>query len=145
VVDPHTLADFLSRSINPALCLLILEEPLLDRRAGREPWPLFWVRCAAAIGIAVTLAEMGKHHEVWSGHPMFPSGHTTGATAAAACLVLRRGLRWLWIAVPAVVLMAVSLVYGRWHTTAEVLGGFVLALVITLACFRVFSRLAEPK
>jgi membrane-associated phospholipid phosphatase len=137
VPDILSVADFLSSSINPALALLILEEPLLDQRAAREPWPIFWVRSAAAIGVAVTLAELGKHYEVWNGHPLFPSGHTTVATAAAACLVLRRGPRWLWIGVPAVVVMAVSLVHGRWHTTIEVVGGFALAVLITLAVFRI--------
>lgn len=131
------LADKLSDLINPALGLLLLEEPLLDPRNTREPWLLFWVRAGAATGLAVALAELGKHFQVWPGHASFPSGHTTFATAAAASLVLQRGPRWLWIAAPAVVLMGSSLVYGHWHTPDEVLGGFALGLAVSIACFRI--------
>ncbi len=138
------LADQLSTIINPALGLLLLAEPLLDQRSAREPWPLFWVRAGASVGIAVAIAEWGKHSQVWQGHPNFPSGHTTLATAAATALVLHRGPRWLGVSAPAVLVMGSSLVYGRWHTTDEVVGGFVLGLAVALACFRVRSRSSEP-
>ncbi|MES2462939.1 MAG: phosphatase PAP2 family protein [Armatimonadota bacterium] len=136
MVTAHSIADFLSSTFNPALGLLILEEPLRDQRSASEPWPLFWLRSAMAVGIAVALAETGKHYEVWSGHPLFPSGHATLATAAATCLVLHRGPRWLWVSAPCVLLMGCSLIYGRWHSPDEVLGGCALAVLITLAIFR---------
>jgi membrane-associated phospholipid phosphatase len=136
VISLHSLADQLSNTINPLLGLMILEEPLLDQRNAREPWPLFWVRSAIAVGLAVTLAELGKKYQVWHGHPFFPSGHTTFATAAAICLVMRRGPRWLAIAVPLVVLMGWGLAYGHWHTPTEVFGGFLLASLITPLFFR---------
>ncbi len=137
------LADQLSTLINPALGVLLLGEPLRDQQDAREPWPRFWLRAGASVGIAVALAEWGKHSQVWQGHPNFPSGHTTLATAAATALVLRRGPRWLCLSVPAVVLMGGSLVYGHWHTTDEVVGGLALGSAVAGVCFRFRNRPPE--
>lgn len=145
MVSLFYVADKLSDGINPILCVLALEEPLLNQGGDREPWPLFWVRTIVATGLAVSLAELGKHHQIWHGHGNFPSGHTTFATAVAASLVLRRGPRWLWLSVPLVVVMASSLIYGHWHTPDEVIGGFVLGLVITTVCFRLFRSPKRQK
>jgi len=72
------------------------------------------------------LAELGKHHEIWQGHPGFPSGHTTFAASASAAIVVYRGNYWLIVAVPLTIAMMVSLVYLRHHNVPEVLGGLVL-------------------
>ncbi|MDX1935143.1 MAG: phosphatase PAP2 family protein [Capsulimonadales bacterium] len=90
----------------------------------------FWGRSLLGLGVAVALAELGKATEVWPGHPLFPSGHTTFAMSAATCIVLQRGKGWLWLLVPIVGLMGVCLVYGQWHTPDEVAGGLVVGSVV---------------
>ncbi|MBC8104075.1 MAG: phosphatase PAP2 family protein [Cytophagales bacterium] len=140
----HALADLLSTAINPALVLLVLEEPLLGHQGRQEPWPRFWGRSALSIGAAVGLAEAGKHYQIWPGHPLFPSGHMTFATAAASCLMLRRGLPWLGIALPLIGIMGISLVVGGWHTGTEVFGGLALGGFITLVCFGLLRQARRP-
>lgn len=125
----------LADGINPALLLSILSElpvalssvererPARLRRAVR-----FMIAGCVAVAVPVVLAELGKHGEIWRGHPGFPSGHTTFAAAASAAIVVHRGNYWLVVAVPLTALMMASLVYLRHHNLPEVLGGLVLGV-----------------
>jgi membrane-associated phospholipid phosphatase len=139
----YWLADRASDAINPIFIALILEEPLLGDGARGERLRrclLFWARAALCIAVAVLLTEAGKRYEVWPGHPNFPSGHTTFATAAATSLVLQRGRRWLWLVAPLALLMGLSLAYGRWHTPDEVLAGWAVGTLVPLGLWRLIGR-----
>jgi len=139
-MDVTPVPGMISSSINPFLVLMILVEPALPRRTEQEAWPRFWLRAVLGIAIAVVLAEMGKRYEVWPGHPSFPSGHTTFATAAAVALVCRRGRRWAPLALAAVLLMGTALVIGHYHTIADIIGGIALAVTITGGPFWLRAR-----
>jgi membrane-associated phospholipid phosphatase len=142
----YWLADRASDAINPIFIVLILEEPLLNHgrqgEASRRGFLLFWARAALCIAVAVLLTELGKRYEVWPGHPNFPSGHMTFATAAATSLVLQRGRRWLWLVGPLALMMGLSLAYGHWHTPDEVLAGWVVGMLVPLGVWRLISRKA---
>jgi membrane-associated phospholipid phosphatase len=144
----YEIADRASNAINPIFIIMILEEPLLPLGIARERFlgtVSFWGRVLLCMGVAVTLAEMGKAHQVWHGHPLFPSGHTTFATSAATCLILQRGKVWAYLCVPLAVLMGVSLAYGHWHTPDEVLGGWILGAVVPYLLWRLSTRQRLPK
>jgi len=139
----YWLADRASDAINPIFIALILEEPLLGDRVRAERLRcglLFWARAILCIAVAVVLTEAGKKYEIWPGHPNFPSGHTTFATAAATSLVLQRGRRWLWLVAPLALLMGLSLAYGHWHTPDEVLAGWGVGMLVPLGLWRLINR-----
>jgi membrane-associated phospholipid phosphatase len=120
--------------INPALLALVFaavpaaltgaQGPERAVRLGRA------IRfCGAgvfAIAVPVILAELGKTHQVWNGHPGFPSGHTTFAISASMAICLYRGPWWWLLCAPMTATMMVSLVYLRHHNPPEVFGGLVL-------------------
>ena len=140
----YVLADHLSDGINPLFVGLIVQEPLVagqgkSAKSQIASALLFYLRSLLAVGIAVTLAELGKKHQIWPGHPYFPSGHTTFAAAAATCIVIQRGWGWAWMVVPLVLLMAGSLVYGRWHTLDEVAAAMLLGPLVAWWLMRVTS------
>jgi membrane-associated phospholipid phosphatase len=148
-IDLHYMllvaASEICRSINPIFVALVLEEPLIpaksrsrSRRSSSSLW--FYLQAVLAIGIPVALAELGKKYQVWPGHLNFPSGHTTFAAAAATCLVMRRGERWAWMAVPLVLLMALGLLYGHWHTPLEVLAALVLGPAVAWMIMSLTTR-----
>ena len=88
------------------------------------------IACLAGPSLAGVLTEfvlkpwVGSH----TGHLLsFPSGHTTGAAALAAVVVLVLPTRWRWAAVPAAVALvagaAVAVVSLGWHTPSQSLAG----------------------
>ncbi len=134
--------------IGPALLFSVLSEvPLAVQssppgtrlaalvRAGR-----FCVAGLIAIAVPVVLAELGKQHVVWNGHPGFPSGHTTFTAAASAAIVTYRGKQWLVICAPATVLMMIALVYLRHHDPPEVFGGLVLGATLATLITRLLTK-----
>jgi len=145
-VNAWAFFDLLADTISPALLLLMLEEPLIvpgTRRERTRHSLRFWLRALLAIGAPVLLAELGKKYHVWPGHPNFPSGHTTFATAAATVLILQRGRRWAWMMVTLALLEAFSLVYDRWHTPEEALGGLILGAALPPLLWRLTARLGD--
>ncbi len=149
------VADRASDAINPVFIALIAEEPLLLRakyapdsgETTRRVWPetlRFWGRALLGVGVAVVLAELGKKLQIWPGHGNFPSGHTTFAASAAACLVLQRGAAWLWFTVPLVLLMMASLVYGHWHTVDEVVAAAFLGPSVAVCVWQLTKKRDKP-
>lgn len=131
------LAWQLSECINPIFIALLLEEPLRHQEGQQEKWPVFWLRSVVSISAAVYLAEEGKRHIVFAGHPTFPSGHMTFATAAAACLVLQRGPRWLLLTAPLAAAIGVSLVIAGWHRPVDIAGGLLLGMIVPVLAAKV--------
>lgn len=85
-----------------------------------------------AIIISYVLAHVNRWFGLWPAHPYFPSGHETFASCCWTVLTLldRRS------AIPAIValaLLAYSLVIAGWHGRLDVVGGFVLGLVVSAA------------
>ena len=118
---------FLTNAVNTLLLILVAALPLLPGMKRRSA-PEFWLRSGLGIGIAVVLAESGKHFEVWPGRPTFPSGHETLALAAGTCLVLRHP-RWLVFVLPLTVLQGWALVAGHFHRPVDVAGALVTGVL----------------
>ncbi len=142
----QSLAQTLADGINPALLLSILSDipialssPEPDRALRLRRAVRFVVAGCIAVAVPVVLAELGKHHEIWHGHPGFPSGHTTFAASASAAIVVYRGNYWLIVAVPLTLAMMTSLVYLQHHNVPEVLGGLVLGAGLGAILTRVLS------
>ena len=131
------LAPIFAKAINPILCLLVLAAPFYTPRQT-PPWA-YWARTVLGIGLAVILAESGKYFEVWPGHPSFPSGHETFGLAAAVSLVVW-DMRWLWLAVPFIVLLSWALVAAQYHHPLDVAGAWLLGPPFALLCHRVKRR-----
>lgn len=132
----HGVFQMCADGINPALLLSVFSEvPLAlstatpaTRNAAVSRALRFCVAGCVAIAVPVVLAELGKKHEVWSGHPGFPSGHTTFAAATSAVIVAYRGRYWLILCGPATIVMMYALVYLRHHEPPEVFGGLILGV-----------------
>ena len=132
----------LTNAINTLLVLLVAAVPLLSpphllSRTAAD----FWLRSLAGIGIAVALAESGKHCCVWPGRPTFPSGHETLALAAGTCLAVRNP-RWLALVLPLGILQAWALVAGHFHRPVDVAGAVITGLLPPLGCHFYKRRLS---
>ena len=136
-------AQTLATYNNPLLALFLLIAPLITSSPGtpRKPrcWE-FWGRSLLGLGLAVALAEGGKHFQVWPGHPSFPSGHETFGLCAATSLALRN-VRWLILVLPLTVLLAWALVDAHFHQPIDVAG----ALLVGPPCAVLFQRLRKPR
>lgn len=127
---------FLTNAVNALLLLLVAAAPLLPETKRRSA-PEFWLRSGLGIGIAVILAESGKHFMVWPGRPTFPSGHETLALAAGTCLVLRRP-RWLALVLPLAAFQGWALVAGHFHRPVDVAGALVTGILPPLGSHLLF-------
>lgn len=122
--------------INPALLFSVLSEiPFAlssatpqTRHAALGRAVRFCIAGCVAIAVPVVLAELGKKHEVWNGHPGFPSGHATFAASASAVIIAYRGRHWLLLCTPVTAAMLYSLVYLGHHEMPEVIGGLMLTV-----------------
>jgi membrane-associated phospholipid phosphatase len=120
-------AQLASDCLVPVMLVLLVQEPLLPPEGQRLRRSIaFFLRAGAALGVAIFLAESGKAHQVWPGHPGFPSGHMTVVVTAAVCLVRRRGRVWLALVGPLAALMGWGLVHAGWHTVSDVFGALAL-------------------
>jgi len=89
----------------------------------------FFARALLALVVATFLAHVNRIFYLWPGHLMFPSGHTTFCFGVALSLAMLRP--WtLFITLPLLVVLAVSMVMLHYHTTFDVLGAIPLVLVI---------------
>ncbi len=124
----------LTNTINAVLVFLVAAVPLLpqDREPSRRLRP-FWVRSVLGMGIAVALAESGKHFVVWPGRPSFPSGHETLALAAGTCLATW-DRRWLALAAPLAAVQGWALVAGQFHEPVDIAGAVVSGILPPLLC-----------
>lgn len=142
------LLQMCADGIVPALLFSVLSEvPLAlssatpeTRNASLKRALRFCVAGCVAIAVPVVLAELGKKHEIWTGHPGFPSGHTTFTASASAAIVAYRGKHWLLICAPATALMMYSLVYLGHHEVPEVVGGLVLGVGLATLITRALLR-----
>ncbi len=119
---------FLTNAVNILLLACAAAAPLLPGPKGRRDAWEFWLRSGLGIGIAVVLAESGKHFVVWPGRPTFPSGHETLALAAGTCLVLRHP-RGLILVLPLAVFQGWALVAGHFHRPVDVAGALVTGIL----------------
>ena len=124
----------LTNAINTLLVLCVAAVPLLPAKNPKQSAGQFWLRSVFGVGIAVVLAESGKHFSVWPGRPSFPSGHETLALAAGTCLVLRNP-RSLAFVLPLTVLQGWALVAGHFHRPVDVAGALATGILPPLACF----------
>ncbi len=125
------LAPIFADAINPILVILLLGAPFYTLRPA-GPWA-FWARTALSIGLAVILAESGKHFEIWRGHPSFPSGHETFGLAAAVSLVLWDS-RWFWLTAPLILLLSWGLVGAHYHQPVDIAGACLLGPPSAFLC-----------
>lgn len=116
------IANIIASATNPILAAILLIAIFVRRRP--RPWG-FLLACAAGVGIAVELAEVGKDVLLYPDPHGFPSGHETFAAAVLTCLVwLDR--RWLLPAIPVAVVMGVALVLAQYHAPIDVVGAAFL-------------------
>ena len=130
---------FLTNAINTLLLMLVAAAPLLPLKDANKARSAggFWLRSGLGIGIAVVLAESGKHFMVWPGRPTFPSGHETLALAAGTCLTLRHP-RGLLLVLPLAVFQGWSLVAGHFHKPVDVAGAVVTGILPPLGTHLLF-------
>lgn len=133
----------LTNVINVLLLSLAAAAPLLPPQSNRLPQNKaqsaaeFWLRSGLGIGIAVVLAESGKHFMVWPGRPTFPSGHETLTLAAGTCLALRHP-RGLVLVLPLAVFQGWALVAGHFHRPVDVVGALVTGILPPLGAHLLF-------
>lgn len=137
------LAHCLAEGINPLFVLLLLIAPFLGPRAAFPRIVTFWGLTVLGIALAVVLAEEGKRHVVWAGHPGFPSGHETFALACATSLVCWRGT-WIWLVLPLAVVLGWALVAAHYHETADVWGALLTGPAPALLCQAARLRWKKP-
>ena len=129
-------AAVIATAVNPLLAAFLVAAPFLGTHKV-SCWE-FWGRSLLGLGLAVTLAESGKHFQVWPGHPSFPSGHETFGLCAATSLIFR-DRRWLIIVLPLTVLLAWALVAAHFHHPVDVAG----ALLVGPPCTVLFQLLRK--
>lgn len=130
---------FLTNAVNALLLLLVAAAPLLPTKEANKAQSAkeYWLRSGLGIGIAVVLAESGKHFQVWPGRPTFPSGHETLALAAGTCLVLRRPRRLVFV-LPLALFQGWALVAGHFHRPVDVAGALVTGILPPLGSHLLF-------
>ncbi len=136
-------AQTLATYINPLLALFLLIAPLINFGPNTPCKPScweFWGRSLLGLGLAVTLAEGGKHFEVWPGHPSFPSGHETFGLCVATSLIFRDS-RWLVVVLPLTALLAWALVAAHFHRPVDVAG----SVLVGPPCAVLFQRIRYPR
>ena len=126
-------ARFFAQYINYLLVTLLLLLPLLQNKDDWRSRGEFWLRSALGIGLAVILAESGKHFVVLPGNPGFPSGHETFGLAAATSLALRDPT-WLPNCLLLTGLLAWALITAHYHQPVDVAGALLIGPPSALLC-----------
>lgn len=122
------------------LCILI---PLLFKKY-RLAWRFFFTAGGAIVaGFAVkylvneprpvVLLRHNLHVRAVETGPGFPSGHMLAATALALTLWFILPLKWRWLSVLWILLVAWSRLYLGVHTPADIISGFAIGLMAV--CF----------
>ena len=102
----------------------------------------FWGRAMVALVVATFLAHVNRIFHLWPAHLLFPSGHTTFCLGLSLSLAMLRP--WtLYLTLPLVAVLAVSMVYKHYHTPLDILGAVPLVLVIYGIVHRVWRLPAD--
>jgi membrane-associated phospholipid phosphatase len=149
-------AEFLLHLMSPTL--FVLWGIALVAFALAEDRPRVALAVAAVLVLAPLSAELLKPllahpHDavngVRIGEKSWPSGHSTAATALAACAVLVAPARWrravAAIGVVFVAAVSFSLLLLAWHMPSDVVGGILLAalwIALALAALRAGERIS---
>ncbi len=123
----------LTNAVNALLVACVAAAPFVPPKSPAPGRGDFWLRSGLGLGLAVALAESGKHFSVWPGRPTFPSGHETLALAAGTCLALR-DRRWLLLVLPLAAVQGWALVAGHFHQPIDVAGALVTGILPPLIC-----------
>lgn len=91
-----------------------------------------------AIAISYVLAHVNRWLGLWPAYPNFPSGHMTFASCVWTKLVLI-DRRYSFAAVTGLGLLAYALYHSAWHGRVDLLGGFVLGVLVTIALRRLWK------
>jgi membrane-associated phospholipid phosphatase len=117
------------------LCTLIIIDPLISPTKPKNTTALFLLRLVITSGIAALLAEMGKHYQVWPGHPGFPSGHTALTVAFCWNLYLRHKENnplWKYLLGAIAFCQAARLFLDHAHDLIEIGVGAILGTIFPL-------------
>jgi membrane-associated phospholipid phosphatase len=89
----------------------------------------FLARAVVALVVAVFLAHVNRIFHLYPRHLLFPSGHTTLCFGLALSFGMLRP--WtLLVTLPLLVVLGISMVCLKYHTTIDILGAIPLVLVI---------------
>ena len=89
----------------------------------------FWGRAMLSLVLATFLAHVNRIFHLWPAHLLFPSGHTTLCFGLSLSLAMLRP--WtLYITLPLIVVLGISMVYKHYHTTFDILGAIPLVLEV---------------
>jgi hypothetical protein len=89
----------------------------------------FWGRAMVSLVIATFLAHVNRIFHLWPAHLLFPSGHTTFCLGLSLSLAMLRP-KTLYITLPLLAVLAVSMVYKRYHTPLDIAGAIPLVLAV---------------
>jgi membrane-associated phospholipid phosphatase len=130
------------------VCTLVIIDPLISpakpQNTTKNTTLAFLVRLILTSGTAALLAEMGKHYQVWPGHPGFPSGHTALTVAMCWNLYLRHkenNHRWAYLLGGIALAQAARLYLGHAHDLIEIGVGGILGTIFPL----LWERLRRQK
>jgi membrane-associated phospholipid phosphatase len=117
------------------LCTLVIIDPLISPAKPKNTTFPFVLRLVITSAIAALLAEMGKHYQVWPGHPGFPSGHTALTVAFCWNLYLRHKENhplWKYLLAAIALCQAARLYLGHAHDPIEIAVGAILGTIFPL-------------
>lgn len=117
------------------LAALWLLSILECRRRGKPVGAIVRATLLAVV-ISYVLAHLDRWFYFWPYHPDFPSGHETFASCIGTALVIE-DRRFIWLVIPLLVLLGYALVRSGWHVPTDVVGGFLLGIVVMLVCYKV--------
>lgn len=134
-----SFAELAADAVNPAYLGVFLAT-VAARSPSRVLAMQFFKRSAMAIGVTYVLAHFKQWTGVWPSSGDFPSGHMAFFCSVATCFAVfdRRSLA------PGIVLGAIYawlIVRLGYHVPADIAGGVILAVPVTLLCFRGWKRL----
>ncbi len=125
------IARWLSTAINPLLVILWVFAVV---KASSVHVPS---RAVSATLVGLALCSGGvfafRHAHLWSGHPLFPSGHEAFACSLAASIAYF-GKRLAVTSALMAGILAPALVVAGYHQWIDVVASILICPVLTIAC-----------